>query len=171
MLPPHKGVTVLLDVARALETGLQYQQAGLVREAEACYRQVLDACPGHAGASYLLGTLVERLGRRDMAIELLRAAVAGNPGESRYLIQLGGLLVKQGGLVEALVLFQNATRDYPDRPELLEKLGHLYHRNSQVDEAVTCFREALEQDPTLVQAHADLIPSDYKPRTRIAATS
>ena len=155
-MPEHRGITVSLDVASILQTGLQYERSGFVREAEACYRQVLDHVPGHAAASYLLGALAERSGRSDMAVKFMRAAVAGAPAELKYLIHLGGLLLKQGGLLEALALFQAATKRFPDRPELLEKLGQLYLRNSQVEEAVTCCRQALAQNPNLVQAHANL---------------
>jgi uncharacterized protein (TIGR02466 family) len=147
---------VSVDVASVLKAGLQYQEAGFIQEAERSYRQVLADYPGHAGASYLLGTLAERCGRRDMAVEFLRAAVDAEPGEPRYLIHLGGLLVQQGRLDEALALFQVATRNYPDRGEFHEKLGLLYHQLSQVKEAIACYRRALASSPLHVQAAINL---------------
>jgi uncharacterized protein (TIGR02466 family) len=144
------------EIASVLQIGLQYQQAARFQEAERAYRQVLAIAPRQAEASYLLGTLQEQLGRRDLALSLLRTALEGDPSQSRYLIALGGILIKQGGLEEALALFQTATRNYPDRAELHEKLGTLFHMKGQADEAIACYHRALVQNPNLVLAQANL---------------
>jgi len=109
---------VFANVAALLQTGFQYQQAGRLREAEYCYRQVLNDHPRHAEASFLMGGLANQSGRGDLAVSLLRTAVEAAPGEARYLFGLRGVLLKYGRLEEALDLFREATAQFPDRAEL-----------------------------------------------------
>jgi uncharacterized protein (TIGR02466 family) len=152
----RRNVPVHPDVASLLQAGFQHQQSGRFREAETCYHQVLASHPGHAEASFLLGDLVNRIGRGDLAVPLLRTAVETDPNDMRYLFALRGALLKQGRLEEALNLFKEATARLPERAELHATLGSLFALKYQENEALASYQRALELDPNLLMAHANL---------------
>jgi uncharacterized protein (TIGR02466 family) len=154
--------SVFPSVASLLQTGIQYQQAGHYQEAESCYRQVLAAYPRHAEASYLLGGLAHQLGRGDLAVPLLRTAVASQAGEARYLSALRTVLLSQGRLEEAVNLFKEATLQFPQWAELHALFGGLLVMKYQEQEALLAYQRALELNPNLLMAHADLGMLYYK---------
>jgi Flp pilus assembly protein TadD len=68
------------SIQDALATAMQHQQAGRLREAEVIYRQILVAQPNHPDALHLLGIIAFQSGRSNDAEELIRRAIAANPG-------------------------------------------------------------------------------------------
>jgi hypothetical protein len=69
-----------MTIEQAVEMAVQHHRAGRVREAEALYRQVLGAQPGHADALHLLGVLAHQTGRTEYTIQLIPRAAAATRG-------------------------------------------------------------------------------------------
>ncbi len=65
-------------IAELLAQGVAHHQAGRLPQAETCYRQVLAAHPS-ADAPHLLGVIAYQVGRHDIAVDLIRQAIAWNP--------------------------------------------------------------------------------------------
>jgi Flp pilus assembly protein TadD len=63
-------------VQEVFADALRHHQAGLLNEAERLYRQILQVDPGHAHALHLLGVLALRVGRNDIAVDLIVKAIA-----------------------------------------------------------------------------------------------
>jgi predicted O-linked N-acetylglucosamine transferase (SPINDLY family) len=72
-----------------MRQGFALHQKGGVAEAAALYRRILEADPGYADASYMLGTIAESEGRAEEATALFRDAVAAKPEEPAFLFALG----------------------------------------------------------------------------------
>jgi len=68
-----------LTIQQAFDLALQHHQAGRLHEAEQLYRQVLAQQPNHAKALHLLGVLAGQVGRNDVAVDLIRRAIAFRP--------------------------------------------------------------------------------------------
>ena len=61
-----------------LEKALGHHRAGRLAEAETIYRQILAVDAQHADSLHLLGMLEHQRGHHDIAIEMIRAAIAVN---------------------------------------------------------------------------------------------
>ena len=68
------------SISKAIETALEHHQAGHLRQAEAIYRQILQAEPNHPDALHLLGVIAHQAGRNEIAVELINKAIRVNPG-------------------------------------------------------------------------------------------
>ena len=84
-----------------LRDGLALQKAGRLTEAEAQYRQVLQAQPQHGTALHLLGIVLAQTGRPAEAVPYLRQSVALQPQQAVNLHNLAGALHVTGALDEA----------------------------------------------------------------------
>jgi tetratricopeptide (TPR) repeat protein len=71
------------SVAELLNEGQQHHRAGNLPEAEAIYRQVLQAAPGSADAWNLMGVLAHQVGRPETALECIRYALALDPAHTQ----------------------------------------------------------------------------------------
>ena len=79
----------MLNLAEALQMGLQHHQAGNLHQAEQLYRQILHSYPDNADTYHLLGAVAHQTGRHEQAIALMRQAVALNPAAAAYHSNLG----------------------------------------------------------------------------------
>jgi Flp pilus assembly protein TadD len=61
-----------LTIKQAFDLALRHHQAGRLPEAEQLYRQILARHPAHAGAMHNLGMIAHRMGRKDLAVDLIR---------------------------------------------------------------------------------------------------
>src|SRR5665811_1873097 len=59
------------SIAKAIQTALKHHQAGRLPQAEAIYRQILQAAPNHPDALHLLGVLAHQTENDGMAVELI----------------------------------------------------------------------------------------------------
>jgi len=120
--------------------------AGRTGEAEAAYRQLLEAAPDDAGTLNDLGYLLASQRRSlDEAVALLRRAVEKEPDEPAFLDSLGWALYQSGRPQEALGWLQKAVRRAGERdePEIREHLGDVYFALGQPDRAVAEWQAAL----------------------------
>src|SRR5436190_2023446 len=92
-----------VTIPQALEIGLQHHQAKRLPEAEAVYRQILTVQPNQADALHLLGLIAQQVGQRQVAVDLIRQAIAANPMAPDYHNNLGIALYELGQLDQAIV--------------------------------------------------------------------
>jgi tetratricopeptide (TPR) repeat protein len=64
----------------AIDRGYRLHESGKLKEAEAAYREALDAFGPDPLLLYDLGVLLEDLGRKAEAADAYRAALQGDPG-------------------------------------------------------------------------------------------
>jgi protein O-GlcNAc transferase len=136
-----------MTLDEALEMAMRHHRGGQLAEAESLYRQILTHAPRHSKATHLLGMLEAQNGRLDAGIELIRRAIALEPGVAAYHSNLCELLRKAGKLEEAIVQGRRAVAIGPDNLETHNNLGLALSDTRQFEEAVACFRRAAEIQP------------------------
>ncbi|MGB7903386.1 MAG: aspartyl/asparaginyl beta-hydroxylase domain-containing protein [Steroidobacteraceae bacterium] len=119
-------------------------KAGRAADAEALWRRVLDASPGHAEAALVLGMAAITKGDPTRAIEVLKTSTVRNPMLELYMAlahkQLGNADEEMAAVIRALDL------DPYFFPALLHK-GMLLERLGQQRSAAQVFRNVLKIMP------------------------
>lgn len=127
--------------------GVTLHQSGRVAEAEAIYRQVLEAEPRHADASHLLGVAAAQRGDHEAAIGLQERAIAEKGGMAQFHGHLGVSLAALGRLEEAEAALREALRLRPDYGDAFNNLGNLLRDTKRAAEAEPAYRQALRLTP------------------------
>jgi tetratricopeptide (TPR) repeat protein len=129
-------------VEQAIQIAVQHHQAGRMAEAEGFYRQVLAIQPKHADALHLLGVVAAQTNRHDLAIKLIREAIAVNPSAAEFYSNLGKAYQAKGRPHDAMIAYNN--------------LGNLLGAQRRFDEAVEAYRTAIRLDPNYAGAHYNM---------------
>jgi len=127
---------------------------GRLPEAEGRFRRAL--AEGHVPAAAALADVLRREGRRKDALEMLREAVARDPGSAYAHRSLAVALAEDGKLPEAEREFQATIAIDPNDWEALSNLGNVLHAGGRNDEAISRHRSALEKHPGFAVGHYNL---------------
>ena len=79
----------MVTIPEAFALAFQYHQTGRLADAEALYRQILAEQPNHADALHHLGVIAHQAGHHDLAIALIRDAIALAPSNAAAHSNLG----------------------------------------------------------------------------------
>ena len=104
-------------------TAIQLHQRGQLADAERIYRQILELDPHHADSLHLLGVLAHQVGRDDVAVELIRKAIASDRRPAAFHSNLGTAYQALGKLEEAATSYERALILNPDLAEAQMNLG------------------------------------------------
>ena len=77
---------------------MDYHHAGILREAEQIYRQMLQADPRHAGALHLLGMIAYQVGKHELAVQYGSAAIRLDGRQPEYHSAVGRSLSQVGAI-------------------------------------------------------------------------
>lgn len=141
---------------QALQVALTHHQAGRLHEAESIYRQILVFQPKHADALHLLGMIAGRVGRYDLATDLIHQAISVAPNNPIYHSNLGNFLRSQGQYDQAIISCRQALALNRDFAEAHNNLGNALQDSGQLDEAMVCYQQALALKPDFPEAHNNL---------------
>ncbi len=136
--------------------GLQLHLAGRLQEAEAIYRQVLEAKPGHAEANHLLGGLAHQAGNHEQAVDLISKAIAKAPKQPFYNNNLGNALHALGRLDEAAASYRKAIALKPDYVEAHNNLANALAALGRPKDAIAGYEKAIAIKPDYAEAHYNL---------------
>ncbi|MEI9987864.1 MAG: tetratricopeptide repeat-containing glycosyltransferase family protein [Aliidongia sp.] len=145
-----------LDLATIFRQAVADHRAGRLQPAEAGYRRVLEAAPGHADSLHYLGLIAAQVGRHDLAADLIARAVAVRPVMPDYSNNLGLSLTALGRFGEAADAFRRAIALAPDLAEAHSNLGNALRSLGRPAEAELSYRRALQLAPDLAPAHNNL---------------
>jgi len=142
----------------ALQQAVQFQQAGQLREAEACYQQVLQLNPNLsradlAGIHYNLGIVLQDQSRPEEAVSCYRRALEIQPRSVEIAGNLAGALKASGQLEGAAAAYRTALAIAPGDALLHYNLGNVLRDLGRFDEAVASLRQALARDAKNPDAH------------------
>jgi len=127
--------------------GAMLERQSLHAEAEKVFRQVLARNPEHGPTLNYLGyTLVERGGRLDEAVALLKRAVALDPYNGAYLDSLGWAYLKTNQLDLAEPNLRTAAAQLPRDSVVQDHWGDLLAKRGKYADAVEAWRRALAGD-------------------------
>ena len=139
-----------------MELAIQHHQAGRLAEAEALYRQILAVEPRHADALHLCGVIAAQSGRPDVAVDLIRRAIALAPGVPAFHSNLGEAHRVLRQLDEAIAAYRQAIALSANYPEAHNNLGNVLRDKGRLDEAIAACRQAIALSPNLSEAHNNL---------------
>ena len=91
-----------------LEHGIRLHNEGKLDAAEAIYRELLRATPGHQVALHLSGLIAHQRGRHREAVELIEAALAGGAGTAAIHSNCGVAYRALGEFAQAARHFERA---------------------------------------------------------------
>ena len=136
-----------MAVAELLGTGVDHLQAGRLADAEGCYRQVLALQPDNADALHLLGIVALRVGRNDVAADLIARAAKRDSRNPMFAASLGTALMRLGRLEEAIACYDKALALKPDYAEACNNRGNALQMLRRYDEALASYDRALVARP------------------------
>ncbi len=142
--------------ATAFQVAFGHHQAGRLREAEAIYRQILQAEPQHADAWHLLGLVAYQVGKPDVASQLIARAVALAGNRALFHGNLGEAYRATGQLTAAEQSLRRALQLDPQLPDVHSNLGNVLRATGRPAEAIAEFRQALRLKPDFPEAHNNL---------------
>ncbi len=113
-----------VTIDRAMQIAAEYYQAGRLEERRsACAGRFWRCSRGMPVRLNLLGTLSYHAGYNDVAIELIRRAVAIDPAVSAYQSNFGNLLRVTGHVDDAIAAYQASLPLTPDMGEIYSNLA------------------------------------------------
>lgn len=141
---------------QALQTAMAQHQAGNLPQAEALYKQVLQAVPNQPDALHLLGLIAKQKGDLKTAAQLMRKALSFNPSYVEAYVNLGATLQEQENLSDAADCYRKALALRPNYAEVHSNLGVVLRAQDHLHESAECFVRALELNPNSAETFADL---------------
>jgi len=153
----ERTATANTSIPKAMQAAVEHHQAGRLPQAEAIYRQILQAAPNHPDVLHLLGLIAHRAGKNEIAVELIGKAISVNPSSPTYHNNLGNALKEQGKLDEAIEICHKALLIKPEYVEAHNNLGNAFCNQGRLRDGLACYRKALEINPDYAEAHSNLI--------------
>ncbi|MET4294501.1 putative O-linked N-acetylglucosamine transferase (SPINDLY family) [Bradyrhizobium sp. LB8.2] len=141
------------EVTPLLERALYLHKAGLLTEAQAAYRQLLELAPDQFVALHLLGVLESQAKNYQQAEILLSRAVAVDPRSPEAQMSRGVALNGLQRHDEARESYKKAIALRPNFAVALSNLGNVCLGLDLHHEALESFDEALAIDENLADAH------------------
>lgn len=125
-------------------------------QAEQLARQLLQRTPQHAGAWFLLGSILLDEGRAAEALPCLQAAAHLESAHPGILRALGNAYINQQQWQAAAQQFDLALRHGPADAGLLNNFGLALKELGDTDGAIELYRRALQLDPKDSHIHNNL---------------
>ena len=129
------------------ELGRYYHAYRLTEAAEECYRIARRLSPEDFRWHYLLGYLMQSLGRADDAEKAYDAALALHRAAPPALVRLGQVYLMQSRAADAERVLREALQLDPTSAATEAALGELMHSLGRDDEAVRLLESALQKEP------------------------
>lgn len=129
---------------------------GELSAARDLFRQALECDPAHPQAHLNLGLALSKMGQLDEAVTAYRAGLARASGFAPLWNNLGNALKNRGDHDGAIHAYQAGLAGGADAL-CINNLGDSLLESGRAAEASECFRQAVTLNPTLHEAHSNLI--------------
>jgi protein O-GlcNAc transferase len=136
-----------MNITQAMQLAVKHHQAGDLAQADLLYAQVLAQIPTHPDALHLRGVLMGRMGRTDLAVELIRQAIVANPDAAEFHFHLGIALKASGQTDAAIVSYRRALELNPAHAQAHCNLGVALMAVGKTDDAIAAYRLGIERCP------------------------
>jgi len=138
----------LVNLDRDKEAITEYELAAAIPIQKTYQRWKPDALRQTvAQAHNSRGRALDKLGRRDEAIEAYRKALSVNPSLLRAYLNLGQALTRAGQRDEAIDIYHAALQVAPTSAAVYANLGNALFQDDRITEALNAYRSALTRDP------------------------
>lgn len=147
---------VQIGYAEALEAAVSQQKAGRLIEARQILELILAENPGHVDSLHMLGVLEIQEERGEIAVGLIRRAIALNDTHASFHSNLGSALAGLGRRDEAICSLRRAIELDPDYLDARNNLANVLTEDGQLDAALAQHQENLRLMPDSATAHNNL---------------
>lgn len=141
-----------IPIPLAISIAGQKIDAGELRPAENLLRQVLEKQPENPFALQMMGIIAHRVGRSELALELIGKALEKRPNDSQFHANRGEICRTLKRLDEAISHGKQAVKADPSSATAYSNLGIAYYDRKEYDKAKECQEKALALHPGLVIA-------------------
>ncbi len=133
-----------------------YEKEGGMRRAIDEYVSAIDINKTDYDSYYKIACLLNDLGKKDEAIEMLNTLIKNKPDYYEASNLLGELLYSEERFKEAVSVYSDALRYRPDDYELYYSLGIAYTRLNDFQSAKECYEKAADINHRLYNAYYSL---------------
>jgi protein O-mannosyl-transferase len=141
-------------------TALTWNQSHMYRDAETCYRTVIEKNPQSWEAHIEIGHALFDKGLLDEASTHFQKALEINPNDpsskKRAYNSLGNVLLKKGRVDEAISDFEKALESDPNYAAAHTSLGRAFHWKGRLKEAIVQYQQSLALLPRSASIHNNL---------------
>lgn len=130
-----------------------YQEEGGMRKAIDEYVKVLDIKNNDYKSYFKISKLLNDLGKKDEAIEMLKILTKQKSELYEPGKMLGDLLLEKENFKEAIFAYTQAIKADSERPEAYYNIGIAYARMNEFSFAKECFLKSVELDNNLYNAY------------------
>ncbi|HYE61942.1 MAG TPA: tetratricopeptide repeat protein [Phycisphaerales bacterium] len=146
------------DVARShVLRGRILAEMGNIEGANECLALAKAIDPKNVDAEYYLGTIAERIERREKALEHYVAASELDTSNPQYAIAAAEMMIELGKVDEAQAYLNGHSANFDHNAGIRQTLGHVAMMQNKPEEAVTLFNEARLLQPDDQTITEDLI--------------
>ena len=132
--------------------GLAQFHAGVLPAAEETMKRLLLHAP-KAEAYDLLGSIQEKLGQNENALQAFGEAVKLAPNNEDYRVNYGSALVNAGRLDQAVAEFSRSVSESPDSLRMRLGLGSVLYLYGRYEEAAEAILQCVHRAPTFAPAY------------------
>ncbi len=136
------------DFTAHLNLGAIYLSRLDAQDAATMLRAAVLADPSRPEAHDMLGSALQRLGRRSDAISEYQIAIRADPKYIEAYYDLANAYAKAGNVEAALTNFREVVHAFPNVARLRIEFGDLLARSAHPGEAIEQYRKALDLEPS-----------------------
>ena len=131
----------------AMARALELHKAGQLGEAQGLYQRVLQASPNHPEAMHFLGLVAHQSGKSDVAVSMIRQAIAAGFRGALAFYNLAESYRALGQTEEAVASYRQALEADPQDSYAHFGLADAYYDAGEFDSAITHYERALTLEP------------------------
>lgn len=132
-----------------LEQGYQWQEAGLLEDAIACYQKVLSTESCYPDALLKLAEIYYLQKQWEETISTCYKIIFLQPNHVQTYKLLGNSLQSQGKLDAAIRSYNKALQIDPTFVEVMVNLGSVFYKKGEVETAIKLYENAMKLQPDL----------------------
>lgn len=144
------------DINKLLQEAVACHQSGKLEQAEQLYRKILGKQHNHFETLFLLGSLSSNIGKKDLAVTLLKEAILIRPDHAEAHNNLAIAFLSKRNLNAAVKSFKNAVIFNPEYVEAHFNLGIALQQSGKLDEAVKSFKSVVELKSDYAEAYFNI---------------
>lgn len=146
----------MMEIAEMIRDAVDCHRSGHLGQAEELYRRILSEEPENPAVLHLLAALAHQKRQDNVALDLVRRAIARDAGVAEFHNTLGAILQAVGKSQEALDAYRRAALLKPDYAEAYNNMAMVLQNCGKCSQAIENYNQAVELAPDCAEIHYNL---------------